>query len=77
MNKPTDFIILNPSPLNVRKADGMVTTLAWTADKPGYITVHTYLDAASRGLITVHKFGGNDLADAYGRTRVAYTINKD
>lgn len=73
---PYAYSIVHP---NMRLAlvndAGHIVALAMKNDHPYGTTVADYQRIESLGAITIHEIGGNDLADAYGRTRIAYTIN--
>ena len=68
-----DTIILNPR-FPTLNNEGHVLLLAH-AGKPGYLSVDDFDRLAAAGKITIHSVGGSELAAAFGRTRVAYTIN--
>lgn len=68
-----DYTILNPRNAVVNE-QGHTVLLAHT-DRPGYLSVDDFDRLAEDGKITIHETGGSELAAAFGRIRVAYTIN--
>lgn len=70
-----DTMILNPHPVLARRnSEGHLIELAHTG-KAGYLSVDDFDRLAAEGKITIHVVGGNEVAAAYGRIQVAYTIN--
>lgn len=69
-----ETIILNVHPATA-DYKGLFHMLAHV-DRPGYLAVEHFEGLAAKGLITIDRIGGSEIAAQYGRIAVAYTINK-